>query len=67
MTTLNRCIMEAKQGATEVRIREKDVRGIAEHFRVSQSRTNELSIDFLADAIRHGKLKIFGARVVVIP
>lgn len=63
MTAINRVVAEAKKGASEVCIRETEVRTMAEHARLTQFR--DLPIDEIADAIRAGSMKIMGAKVVV--
>jgi len=65
MTALNRVIAEAKRGAKELRIRSNEVRGIAEHFRLT-ARYGNPSIDTVERMMRAGDMYILGVPVRVI-
>lgn len=66
MTTINRMIRDVKNGASVVFIRENEVRGLAEHVRVTISYPSTISnIDGIAEGIRNGDLSIMGVPVKV--
>lgn len=66
MTTVNRMIRDAKNGASVVFIRENEVRGLAEYVRVTISYPSTHSnIDSIAEGIRNGDLSIMGVPVKI--
>ena len=60
---VNQLIAKAKAGATALPIREKDVSGLAEHFRMASR--EPLRKETCERMIRDGLSSIYGVRVVV--
>ncbi len=63
MTLINRLIKEAKEGATKLTIRDKDVSKVAEHFRMLSMRPVDKGV--VEAGIRRGDLRLHGVPVEV--
>lgn len=63
MTLINRLIKEAREGATRLTIRDKDVSSVAEHCRMLA--INPVHKETVEAGIRRGDLRLHGVPVEV--
>jgi hypothetical protein len=64
MTVINRLIRQAKDGATELRVRPCDVRTLAESVRMVYG-NDQLTIELAIERIERGDLRLLGVPVRV--